>query len=57
MSDSKPILEWMEKNNETRTYYALDHQMLAAHREARDADAESTARVLLDHANIPLLIR
>lgn len=57
MSDSKPISEWMDENNETRAYYNFDSEMLKAHREGKDAEAERLARFLLDHAEIPLLIR
>ncbi|CZT20722.1 uncharacterized protein RCC_06580 [Ramularia collo-cygni] len=57
MSDVRLISEWMGENNETRAYYALDREMLTAHREERDAHAENIARSLLEHANIPLLIR
>lgn len=46
-----------DMDNTTKAYYALDKAMLQAHRDGNDEYAESTARVLLSHADIPLLIR
>ena len=46
-----------EMDNLTKTYYALDKAMVSAHRDENHDYAESTARVLLGYADIPLLIR
>lgn len=46
--------------NTRRVYYALDEHMTKAHREGDDdsrADAERTAHSLVQHADLPLLIR
>jgi hypothetical protein len=46
--------------NTRRIYYALDEYMTKAHREGDDdsrSDAERTAHSLIQHADLPLLIR
>jgi hypothetical protein len=46
--------------NTRRIYYALDEHMTKAHREGDDdsrSDAERTAHSLIQHADLPLLIR
>lgn len=47
-------------NNTLRMYYRLDEEMWLAHREKTDegrAKANETARILLENADLPLLLR
>lgn len=55
MGDRKVISDFIT-DNETRSFYALDRRMLQAHREGHHDHAESTARQLLEYAELPLLI-
>ncbi|KAK4494868.1 hypothetical protein PRZ48_014224 [Zasmidium cellare] len=51
-----PIKDFLTDNT-IRAYYALDESMMRAHREDRDEHAISTARILLENPDLPLLIR
>lgn len=44
-------------SNTIKAYYAFDEAMFKAHREDRNEYAESTARMLIVNADLPLLIR
>ena len=44
-------------DNRISAYYALDRAMIRAHRQDNFEHAESTARILLENADLPLLIR
>lgn len=56
MSQLKPISAFLTDNT-MRTYYALEADMFKAHEEDRDEEAEKTARILLENADLPLIIR
>lgn len=56
MPEVKKLSDFLTDNT-TRTYYALDEAMLRAHRDDKDDEADQTARVLLEHADLPLLLR
>lgn len=56
MAEKRTIGSYITDNT-LKAYYDLDTAMLKAHREKRHEYAESTARLLLEHADLPLLIR